>query len=192
MVAFQTIYGLDVIPYLDDIARLRITIFREFPYLYEGSLAYEKEYLAKFSRSKESVTILAKDQEEVIGVFTGLPLHLEDETITRSIPQEKLLDSFYFSELLLLKAYRKQGIGKNLLQQMETIIKQKSVYQRIVFASILREENHPLKPLEYYSMDNAWKKYGYSKTTDTCQILWKEINQSEETPKTLAIWEKVL
>ena len=192
MVTYQTIYGLDVIPYLDDIARLRITIFREFPYLYEGSLAYEKEYLAKFSRSKESVTILAKDQEEVIGVFTGLPLHLEEETITRSIPQEKLLDSFYFSELLLLKAYRKQGIGKNLLQQMETIIKQKAVYQRIVFASILREENHSLKPLDYYSMDNAWKKYGYSKTTDTCQILWKEINQEEESPKTLAIWEKAI
>lgn len=31
---------------LDDVARLRIAVFRDWPYLYDGTLEYERAYLA--------------------------------------------------------------------------------------------------------------------------------------------------
>jgi hypothetical protein len=37
--------GREIEPYLQEIAGLRITVFREFPYLYEGDLEYEMAYL---------------------------------------------------------------------------------------------------------------------------------------------------
>ena len=35
----------------DDLARLRIEVFRDFPYLYEGDLDYERQYLSTFMMS---------------------------------------------------------------------------------------------------------------------------------------------
>lgn len=37
-------------PFLDEIARLRIAIFREFPYLYEGSLDYATNSFSGYGR----------------------------------------------------------------------------------------------------------------------------------------------
>jgi len=34
--------GPALLPYIPELARLRIEVFRDFPYLYDGSLDYEK------------------------------------------------------------------------------------------------------------------------------------------------------
>src|SRR5690242_19351414 len=41
--------GAAIEGYLDVLAALRIRVFREYPYLYDGSLAYEQEYLASYA-----------------------------------------------------------------------------------------------------------------------------------------------
>ena len=38
-------YMRDPAPYLEDVAHLRIAVFREFPYLYDGDPGYEARYL---------------------------------------------------------------------------------------------------------------------------------------------------
>ena len=35
-VEIKSLSGIDATPYLDDLARLRIEVFRAFPYLYDG------------------------------------------------------------------------------------------------------------------------------------------------------------
>jgi len=42
--------GVDLIPYIADLARLRIQVFRDFPYLYDGDLGYEKKIPANVHR----------------------------------------------------------------------------------------------------------------------------------------------
>ena len=42
---YEALTGADVRTVLDDVARLRISVFRDFPYLYDGSLDYERDYL---------------------------------------------------------------------------------------------------------------------------------------------------
>ncbi|SFR41775.1 hypothetical protein SAMN05216203_0117 [Marinobacter daqiaonensis] len=52
--------GQEVLPYLDDLARLRIEVFRAFPYLYDGDMGYERRYLATYADSPESFFVLAQ------------------------------------------------------------------------------------------------------------------------------------
>ena len=59
---------------LGAIADLRITVFRDWPYLYHGSLENERAYLAHFAESPGAVCIAAYDGDEIVGAATGLPL----------------------------------------------------------------------------------------------------------------------
>ena len=47
-VTLRGLTGTDLDTALDDLARLRITVFRDWPYLYDGDLDYERRYLAEF------------------------------------------------------------------------------------------------------------------------------------------------
>ena len=42
---------------LDDVARLRIAVFRDWPYLYDGSLEYEREYLTTYRDSPGALLV---------------------------------------------------------------------------------------------------------------------------------------
>lgn len=42
--------------YLPELAALRIEVFREYPYRYAGSPAYEEEYLRTFVQAEEEDT----------------------------------------------------------------------------------------------------------------------------------------
>jgi hypothetical protein len=44
-VVIKTVSGKDFEPYLLRLANLRIKIFREYPYLYDGNIEDEKQYL---------------------------------------------------------------------------------------------------------------------------------------------------
>lgn len=71
--------GDQINPYLDDLARLRIEVFRSFPYLYDGDMAYERRYLDTYARSPDSLFVLALDGETVVGAATGIPMDHETD-----------------------------------------------------------------------------------------------------------------
>ena len=43
MIATRILTGDAVAGALDDLARLRIAVFRDWPYLYDGDVAYERD-----------------------------------------------------------------------------------------------------------------------------------------------------
>ena len=49
--ALRPLRGPDLDAALDDLARLRIAVFRDWPYIYEGSLDYERAYLESYRAS---------------------------------------------------------------------------------------------------------------------------------------------
>ena len=61
-------------PYLQELARLRIEVFREFPYLYNGDLDYECNYLNTYADVADGVIVVAFDADRAVGASTGLPL----------------------------------------------------------------------------------------------------------------------
>src|SRR5688572_3155581 len=107
-----SVSGEAVAGYLEDAARLRIAVFREFPYLYDGSEEAERGYLASYLECPRSVFVLAMDENRVIGVSTGLPMMDADASFQRpfleaGLPPEEW---FYFGESVLDLAYRGRGI----------------------------------------------------------------------------------
>ncbi len=180
--------------YKNALAKLRIEVFRDYPYLYQGSIAYEEKYLDTFSQSEESIIVVAFDGSEVIGVSTGIPLKCEPDEV-----KQPWLDGagdisniFYFSESVLKKNYRGQGIGVKFFEAREQWAKQLN-YEIATFCGVVRADNHPDKPADYIALDNFWTKRGYQKKEGfVCKMSWQEIHETTESEKELQFWYKQL
>ena len=51
----KSLFGEEISSVLPDLARLRIIVFRDWPYLYDGTLDYEERYLAKLAAAPGAV-----------------------------------------------------------------------------------------------------------------------------------------
>lgn len=189
-----TVTGSAIADYLDPIAALRIEVFREFPYIYDGSLEYEKEYLQTYIRSERSVAILALDRNQVAGVSTGIPM--EDETPEFREPLSEagidISKVFYCGESILKKEHRGQGVYSDFFDGRETHAR-KLGFKQICFCAVIRRADHPLRAADYRPLDPVWKKYGYHKRDDLlASFSWKDLDEETESKKNLVYWMKVL
>ncbi len=90
---------------LPDLARLRIIVFRDWPYLYDGTIEYEEKYLAKLAAAKDAVCVIARDGDEIVGASTAAPMIEHADEFAE--PFEKagydIAKIFYCGESVLLK-----------------------------------------------------------------------------------------
>lgn len=178
--------------YTSALAELRITVFRDYPYLYDGSLAYEEEYLETFIQSPESIIVVAFDGAKAVGASTGIPLNHEPEPIKRPWLANgyDINKIYYLSESVLLKAYRGQGIGVQFFEQREAWARGLN-YEATVFCGVIRAVDDPYRPEGFVPLNDFWKKRGYRKMHGlTCPMEWKEIHEMEESEKELQFWYK--
>ena len=69
---------------LDDLAKLRIEVFRAWPYLYKGTMAYERQYLPRYAETKTGTLIVAQNEDgKIVGASTALGLDEEDDYIQK-------------------------------------------------------------------------------------------------------------
>lgn len=179
---------------LDEIADLRITIFREFPYIYDGSIGYEVQYLSRYLRSKNAAFFGAfSADDKLVGVSTCLPLaeemiDIQKPFLVQKIPIQKI---FYFGESLLLPKYRGRGLGKSFFDLREKYALSFPEVEITTFCAVERSDSHPLRPQGYRSLKEFWNARGYMKDEDlTCQLEWKDIDQAQDTFKNLTFWIK--
>lgn len=112
----------EINPWLEALADLRIEVFREFPYLYDGSHDYERRYLRTYAESHRGVLVVALAGDEVIGAATGLPMTDESEAFRRPFMAQGLdVDGiFYFGESVLRQSWRGRGIGVDFIRSART------------------------------------------------------------------------
>ncbi|WP_075252556.1 GNAT family N-acetyltransferase [Xanthomonas oryzae] len=175
-------------------AQLRIAVFSAWPYLYEGDAAYERAYLAADAASPESVFVLARAGETVIGASTGLPL-LDDSGAFHAPFRAAGIDPasvFYFGESVLLPAYRGQGIGHAFFDQREAHARALSRFALTAFCSVERAPEDPRKPGDYRSNDVFWRKRGYAPQPGLrVHLEWAEL-QHGEIDHSLSVWTRAL
>jgi GNAT superfamily N-acetyltransferase len=190
-----TCVGAAVAPHLDDLARLRIAVFRDYPYLYEGDPAYERDYLVAYARSPRSIFVLALDGDAVIGASSGLPLADEGETFQQPF-REHGFDTgevFYFGESVLLKAYRGQGIGHRFFDARETHARQLGGFRWTGFCAVERAADDPRQPEDYRPNDAFWRKRGYQRQqTMFCRLRWRERGDAAPSEHRLRFWLRPL
>ncbi|MFC4727346.1 GNAT family N-acetyltransferase [Coralloluteibacterium thermophilus] len=183
--------GEGILPYLDDVARLRIAVFEDFPYLYAGDADYEARYLARYARAPHSLFVLAFDGERVIGASTGIPLADEEEAFRTpfrdaGIDPERV---FYFGESVLLHEYRGRGLGHRFFDEREGYARSLGRFDWTAFCSVDRAPDDPRRPPGHRDNDAFWRKRGYGKRPGMQATLrWAEHGEMEETPKTLTFW----
>lgn len=197
MAEFQirAMVGEDAKTFIDDVAALRIKVFREYPYLYDGALAYEKKYLKNYSDSPESLIVVVFYKDTIIGASTGIPLdqaleEFQAPFLSQGYDPAKI---FYFGESVLLKEFRGSGIGVRFFQEREGYANRLGRFDYTAFCAVERPENHPRKPSDYMPLDRFWEKRGYRKHPDmTTMLSWQEIDESDESPKPMVFWMKSL
>lgn len=187
--------GVSIAGRLDDIARLRITVFREYPYLYDGDARYEADYLKTYAACPDSIVITVSDGTRIVGASTGLPLDSADEEFRAPFAAQGIdpASVFYFGESVLLPAYRGMGLGVRFIEERENHARRLGRFRLTGFCAVLRPDDHPLRPPDYVPLDRFWSKRGYRKQAGmTATYRWKEIGEAYETPKRLVFWLKDL
>jgi len=179
---------------LDDLARLRITVFHDWPYLYEGALEYERGYLQRYADARTGTIVVALDGETVVGAATALALEEEVDYVQAPFLAAgiDLKPIFYFGESVLLKAYRGRGVGVGFFNEREAAARQHGK-RLCCFCGVQRPADHPMKPADYVPLDGFWAKRGYAKRPDlVASFSWKDIGDTQQTPKSMVYWMRAL
>jgi GNAT superfamily N-acetyltransferase len=190
----STLAGAELVRVLPDLARLRIEVFKDFPYLYDGSAESEERYLAALSRGKHCMIAAAEEDGRIVGCATGSALlghHGEFAAPFQGADYDPS-QIFYCGESVLLPAYRGRGLGHKFfdLREAHAI---GSGYRYSAFCAVVRPENHPLRPKDYSPLDAFWEKRGYRKAPGVAATFgWKEIGQASESEHTMQFWIREL
>lgn len=179
---------------LDGVAALRIAVFRDWPYLYDGTLDYEREYLQTYRTSANALLVGAFDGDRLVGASTSTPM--EDHAEAFAAPFAglgmPLTDIYYGAESVLLPEYRGQGIGHRFFDLREDFAR--SLGRKwLAFCSVTRPDDHPLRPATYRTNDAFWLGRGYVPLPGVqAEFAWKDVGEAGETTKRLQFWMRGL
>ena len=190
----STLTGAGLTGVLPDLARLRIEVFKDFPYLYDGSAEAEVSYLSALSASKDCMIAVAEESGRIVGCATGSALtghHGEFAAPFRDTRYDPG-QIFYCGESVLLPAYRGRELGHKFFDLRETHAIERG-YRYSAFCAVIRPESHALRPQNYSPLDAFWKKRGYSKAPGIVATFhWKEIGQALESGHAMQFWIREL
>ena len=193
-VATRVLEGAAAQAALRDVARLRIEVFRAFPYLYDGDLAYEERYLAAQRDSARAILVGAFDGERLVGASTGTPLadHADEFASAFAGSGIDLGQTFYCAESVLLPQYRGRGIGHAFFDLREGHARAHG-FSDICFCAVTRPADHPDRPRDYRPLDAFWRGRGYAPLPGVvAQFDWKDLGAAQETAKPLQFWHRKL
>lgn len=190
MIQVRALTGEALDAALDDVARLRIQVFRAWPYLYDGTVEYERSYLDSYRKSAGAVVVGAFDGARLIGAATGTPMedHATEFASAFAGTGEDLPSMFYCAESVLLPEYRGHGIGHRFFDLREAHARDLGK-RKAAFCSVIRPEDHPARPATYRPLDGFWRKRGYLPMAGVvAQFNWKDVGDTVETAKPLQFW----
>jgi putative intracellular protease/amidase len=81
---------------LPALAQLRLTVFRSWPYLYDGSEEYEAAYLRTYLEADGAAVVIAWDGETAVGASTCLPMAQADVAVRAAFVARGLDPAAYF------------------------------------------------------------------------------------------------
>ncbi len=188
--SFRALRGEALDSALDDLARLRITVFRDWPYLYDGDLDYERGYLETYRQSAGAIMVGAFEGVHLVGAATGTPMedHADDFGAPFLEQGYDLSDIFYCAESVLLSKYRGQGAGHAFFDLREAHARDLGRGWSS-FCGVVRPDHHPARPAGYRSLDAFWRKRGYAPIPGSfARYAWKDLDDDCETEKSLQFW----
>lgn len=194
MITVTKLTGSSVHRVIPELASLRIAVFREYPYLYEGSVDYEQKYLRRYTESEQCVVVIVRDGDNIVGASTGMPL--ADEAHEVVDPMRKagynIHEWFYLAESVLLPDYRGRRLGHRFFDERLNHAIDYG-YKNACFCAVVRPDDHPQKPVGFRSLVSFWNRHGFKKANDLeTTFSWKEIGEDAESNKAMEYWVRRL
>ena len=190
MIRVEALTGTALDAVLGDVARLRIAVFRDWPYLYDGDPGYEEAYLQSYRESEGAIVVGAFDGARLVGAATGTPMadHADEFAAAFAGSGIGLGEVFYCAESVLLPEYRGRGLGHAFFDAREDHARRLG-FSKSAFCGVVRPEDHPLKPQGYAPLDPFWRKRGYAPLEGAIATFrWKDVDRAEETAHPLQFW----
>ena len=181
-------------PWVEDLGRLRLQIFREFPYLYEGELEQELDYIGHYAQAPGSMVVLAFDGGNLIGATTCLPMGQAQAAFQEPFVKAGLDVSAigYLGESVVLSEHRGRGLGKLFFERRESHLRQQGC-QVATFCAVERPKDHPLRPEQYRPLDEYWQGLGYQRQEHLqASFRWRQVDRQAECDNILTYWTKPL
>ena len=176
------------------LSRLRVAVFAEWPYLYDGDPDQESQHLSAYAADPGAAAILALDGEVPVGMATCQPM----ATALGPVPatfRARGLDPArfcYFGESVLLPEYRGRGAGVGFFVAREAHARRLGLAEA-AFCAVVRNPNDPRRPAGHVPLDGFWRRRGYAPRPDLSSVFsWREIGDDRETPHVLSFWLKTL
>lgn len=195
MLNYLRLSGEEARAFVNDLAELRLKVFWDFPYLYEGTLEYEKNYLETYFKAHHSFIFLVQDGDKIVGATTGIWAQEEEESFRRPFLNAGFDPStiFYFGESVLMQEYRGKGIGKRFFQEREVYARSLPFIKRLSFCAVERPAAHPLRPKDYEPLDVFWHSQGFQKVPGLMtEYEWQDRDQEQPTTKKMQFWMKYI
>lgn len=173
--------------YLEALAHMRIQVFAEYPYLYEGNLAYEKDYLERYARCPEAILAALLDEQGIAqGFCTGIPLCHEEDELRNPIPKP-WEHCFYIGEILLAPEIRGQGWGKQMMTKILSLSEERGFSKHYLYTVVEPLEH---RPSHYQSPAFLWESLHFHKTNLRTQFEWKRWDQNQTAFHLMDLWER--
>lgn len=199
-VSVETVPSERVGEVLSDVSKLRVEVFRAWPYLYDGEPDAERAYLAEFAAADDAVVVVARDGDAIVGAATASPLlshtsHFADLFAQHGHLPERV---FYFGESVLLSAYRGHGIGHAFFDHREAAARAArtssgETYQLAAFCGVVRPDDDPRRPEDYRPLDPFWRKRGFAPVSGMIgNYDWQEAIGAPEIAHEMQFWVKPL
>lgn len=174
------------------LATLRMTVFRTWPYLYDGSLDYEANYLDQFLSAEDAIVIVARLGDIPVGMATASPMTTQSDVIRAPFLAAgvNIGAMHYFGESVLLPQFRGQGIGHRFFDEREAAAKAAGA-NCAAFCAVVRQSDDPRRPAKAGDLGDFWRKRGYriAPRYDT-RLAWKEVGQAQEIDHVMRFWMK--
>jgi GNAT superfamily N-acetyltransferase len=189
----ESFLGAEVARYLPAIAVLRIEVFHDWPYLYDGSIEYEERYLASYA-SPGAMVAIAFDGDELVGAATALPLLAHSDAVAPPLAAagfdpERI---YYFGESVLRRDRRGRGVGHQFFDAREAEARRQG-YAVAAFCAVERPADHPRRPADYVPHDAFWQRRGFVRRPDIVgRFSWQDVGDEEESEKPMVFWVKAL
>jgi GNAT superfamily N-acetyltransferase len=176
-IAVQLLTGSAITDLLGDLATLRLDIFREYPYLYQGRREDELDYLKTYGEAPHACVVPAYDGKAVVGAATGMPLIHEDARMREAFAGTSfpLNELYYVGELLFYPDYRNRGLGRMLLAQLENYVRSLGSYRSLTCATVERPDDHPLRPSDHIPITRFLSRTGFVRLPGvSTHFIWRE------------------
>lgn len=193
--SIEVLKGSEAIPYLNKLMEIRLLFYRDYPYLYDGSIEDEENYLRIWSNSENTLLVVAKRNDKVVGVIIGLPFSESPEENKQAFQNLETSpeDLFYLGDNIVIQELKVGNVQKQMYHQFERAVKQLKKYKEIVVCEIERDVNDPKKIANDTFYEFSWNAQGFIREPNQIvNFTWKEIGDSKISNHHMVFWRKPL